>query len=315
MAGNSQRKGAMRNEGTKKGAMVGSGGQRRKQLKGRGPTPKAEDRPYHKAGKQKKAAERRDGVTGRTGTRNAGRSDAALLLMGRNPVLEALQAGVPARTMYLQARLESDDRWRESVRLAALAGIPISETTRTDLDRMTNGGVHQGVALAMPPYEYADIDDLARGNLLVALDGVTDPHNLGAITRSAAAFGADGLVIPTRRTATVTAAAWKASAGALSRVPVAQVTNLTRSIIALKKKGFVAIGLDVDGAAGFSALPKGTLSDSVLLVIGSEGDGLSRLVAETCDWLVRIPMQRDTESLNASVAAGIALHAVFDHRD
>lgn len=314
MAGNSQRKGAMRNAGTKKGATVGSGGQRRKQLKGKGPTPKAEDRPYHKAAKQKKAAEKRASADGRTPTRNAGRSDASLLLMGRNPVLEALQAGVPARTLYLQARLESDERWRESVRLAALAGIPISETTRTDLDRMTNGGVHQGVALAMPAYEYADLDDLATGSLLVALDGVTDPHNLGAISRSAAAFGADGLIIPTRRTATVTAAAWKASAGALSRVPVAQVTNLTRSITALKKQGFVAIGLDVDGEAGFGALPEGTLSDAVLLVIGSEGDGLSRLVAETCDWLVRIPMRRDTESLNASVAAGIALNSVFEQR-
>ena len=314
MAGNSQRKGAMRNAGTKKGATVGSGGQRRKQLKGKGPTPKAEDRPYHKAAKAKKAAEKRASASGRTPTRNAGRGDASSMLMGRNPVLEALQAGVPARTLYLQARLESDERWREAVRLAALAGIPISETTRTDLDRMTNGGVHQGIALGMPPYEYADLEDLATGSLIVALDGVTDPHNLGAITRSAAAFGADGIVIPTRRTATVTAAAWKASAGALSRVPVAQVTNLTRTLTALKKQGFVAIGLDVDGAAGFGALPKGTLEDPVVLVIGSEGEGLSRLVAETCDWLVRIPMQRDTESLNASVAAGIALHSVFAAR-
>ena len=314
MAGNSQRKGAMRNAGTKKGQTVGSGGQRRKQLKGKGPTPKAEDRPYHKAAKAKKAAkkaaEKRAAVSGRGGARNAGRSDAASMLMGRNPVLEALQANVPARALYLQARLESDDRWRDAVRLAVAQGIPVTEATRTDLDRMTGGGVHQGIALAMPAYEYAELDELAQGTALVALDGVTDPHNLGAIARSAAAFGAAGLVIPTRRTATVTAAAWKASAGALARVPVAQVTNLTRSLVALKKQGFTVIGLAVEGRAGFDALPAGTLADPVVLVIGSEGEGLSRLVAETCDWLVRIPMAHDTESLNASVAAGIALHAM-----
>ena len=314
MAGNSQRKGAMRNAGTKKGQTVGSGGQRRKQLKGKGPTPKAEDRPYHKAAKAKKAAkkaaEKRAAVSGRGGARNAGRGDAASMLMGRNPVLEALQANVPARALYLQARLESDDRWRDAVRLAVAQGIPVTEATRTDLDRMTGGGVHQGIALAMPAYEYAELDELAQGTALVALDGVTDPHNLGAIARSAAAFGAAGLVIPTRRTATVTAAAWKASAGALARVPVAQVTNLTRSLVALKKQGFTVIGLAVEGRAGFDALPAGTLADPVVLVIGSEGEGLSRLVAETCDWLVRIPMAHDTESLNASVAAGIALHAM-----
>ena len=321
MAGNSQRKGAMRNAGTKKGMTVGSGGQRRKQLKGKGPTPKAEDRPYHKAAKVKKlaqkSAEKRAASTGRpprSGARNAGRADASSMLMGRNPVLEALQAGVPARTLFLQARLESDDRWRESVRIAAARGIPVTEATRTDLDRMTNGGVHQGIALAMPAYEYAELDEIAQGTLIVALDGVTDPHNLGAIARSAAAFGASGVVIPTRRTATVTAAAWKASAGALSRVPVAQVTNLTRSLVSLKKQGFTAIGLALEGVDGFGALPEGTLADPVVLVIGSEGEGLSRLVAETCDWLVRIPMATGTESLNASVAAGIALHAAFDAR-
>ena len=328
MAGNSQRQGAMRREGTKKGQQVGSGGQRRKQLKGKGPTPKAEDRPYHAAHKRKRAAEKaaaKGGTTNKGGkpagkaggsrpARGSSRSAEATFLIGRNPVLEGLQAGVPGKALYLQARLESDDRWRDAVKLAVAAGIPVTEVTRTDLDRMTDG-VHQGIALAVPAYEYAEIDDIAaQGTLLVALDSITDPHNLGAIARSAAAFGASGIVIPSRRAAGVTATAWKASAGALSRLPVAQVTNLTRSLAALKKQGFTVIGLDGNASTGFDALPAGTLADPVVLVIGSEGEGLSRLVAETCDWRVRIAMRSGNESLNASVAAGIALNTVYGAR-
>ena len=325
MAGNSQRQGAMRRAGTKKGQTVGSGGQRRKQLEGKGPTPKAEDRPYHAAHKRKRAAEKAaaKGGAGKAGAGKAGgtrpsrsssRSTDATFLIGRNPVLEGLQAGVPGKTLYLQARLESDDRWRDAVKLAVAAGIPVSEVTRTDLDRMTDG-VHQGIALAVPPYVYADVDDLAaEGTLLVALDSITDPHNLGAIARSAAAFGASGIVIPSRRAAGVTATAWKASAGALSRLPIAQVTNLTRTLESLKKQGFTVIGLDGSASTGFEVLPAGTLADPVVFVIGSEGEGLSRLVAETCDWRVRIDMRSGNESLNASVAAGIALHTTFTAR-
>ena len=324
MAGNSQRQGAMRRDGTKKGQQVGSGGQRRKQLKGKGPTPKAEDRPYHAAHKKKRAAEKAaakggtaKGGAGKGGSRpsrGSSRSAEATFLIGRNPVLEGLQAGVPGKALYLQARLESDDRWRDAVKLAVAAGIPVTEVTRTDLDRMTDG-VHQGIALAVPAYEYAEIDDLAaNGTLLVALDSITDPHNLGAIARSAAAFGASGIAIPSRRAAGVTATAWKASAGALSRLPVAQVTNLTRALDALKKQGFTVIGLDGASKKGFDALPAGTLADPVVLVIGSEGEGLSRLVAETCDWRVRIDMRPGNESLNASVAAGIALNTVYAAR-
>lgn len=324
MAGNSQRQGAMRREGTKKGQTVGSGGQRRKQLKGKGPTPKAEDRPYHAAHKRKRMAEKAAAKDPRSGlrapkgaskpARGSARSGESTWLIGRNPVLEGLQAGVPGKTLYLQARLESDDRWRDAVKLAVAAGIPVTEVTRTDLDRMTDG-VHQGIALAVPAYEYADIGDVAaESTLLVALDSITDPHNLGAIARSSAAFGAGGVVIPSRRSAGVTATAWKASAGALARVPVAQVTNLTRALDALKKQGFTVIGLDGNVSTGFSALPAGTLADPVVLVVGSEGEGLSRLVAEACDWRVRIGMVAEQESLNASVAAGIALHTIFTAR-
>lgn len=321
MAGNSQRRGAMRNPGSKKGATVGSGGQRRKALKGKGPTPKATERPHHPAARRERAAARRDAANGpaKAGGGSSARprtktSDASMLA-GRNPVVEALRAKVPAKALYVQVKSDSDDRWREALRMAAAFGIPIMEVSRTDLDRMTDGAVHQGMALAVPAYAYAHLDDVSGGSLLVLLDGVTDPRNLGAVVRSASAFGADAVVIPSRRAAGVTAAAWKASAGALSRLPVAQVTNATRSLDALKREGFTVIGLAADGPRTLSDLPSGVLADRCVLVIGSEGDGLSRLVREACDWLVRIDMREGQESLNASVAAGIALQQVYSARN
>ena len=316
MAGNSQRRGAMRNPGSKKGATVGSGGQRRKQLKGKGPTPKATERPYHAAAKRERAAAKRAEKTAKTAParRRKAREDASYLV-GRNPVVEALRAKVPATALYVQTKMESDDRWREALRLAVAFNIPVMEASRTDLDKMTDGAVHQGLVLAVPSYEYSDLDDIADGTLIVALDGVTDPRNLGAVARSAAAFGADGVVVPSRRSAGVTAAAWKTSAGALSRVPVAQVTNLTRSLGELQKAGFTVVGLAADGTTDIAGLPADVLTDPIVLVIGSEGEGLSRLVSEACDWLARIDMRSDTESLNASVAAGIALHQVYAARN
>lgn len=315
MAGNSQRKGAMRNAGSKKGATVGSGGQRRKALKGKGPTPKATERTYHPAAKRERAAAKRAEIAAKrqpaASRRASGREDGSML-MGRNPVVEALRAKVPAKALYVQARLEADDRLREALRLAVAANITLHEVAKPELDRMTEGGAHQGMVLTMPSYDYADLDDLRTGSLLIALDGVTDPRNLGAVARSAAAFGADGIVIPSRRSAGVTASAWKTSAGALARVPVAQVTNLTRALETLQKDGFTVVGLAADGPEDITALP--VLTDRLVLVIGSEGDGLSRLVGETCDWLARIGMTSGNESLNASVAAGIALHAVFTAR-
>jgi rRNA methylases len=170
------------------------------------------------------------------------------------------------------------------------------------------------LVLAIEDYEYADLGDVATGNLLVMLDGITDTHNVGAIARSAAAFGASGLVLPARRSAGVTASAWKASAGALSRLPVARVTNLRTSLTELHEAGWMSIGLEAETDTTFADIDDDVLTDKVVLVIGSEGAGLSRLVAETCDFRVRIPMVRDQESLNASVAAGIALNAVFSRR-
>ena len=315
MAGNSQRKGATRNAGSKKGATVGSGGQRRKALKGKGPTPKATERSYHPAAKRERAAAKRAEVAANrapASTRRGSAREDGSMLMGRNPVVEALRAKVPAKALYVQARLEADDRLREALRLAVASNITLHEVAKPELDRMTEGGAHQGMVLTVPAYDYADLDDIRTGSLLIALDGVTDPRNLGAVARSAAAFGADGIVIPSRRSAGVSAAAWKTSAGALARVPVAQVTNLTRALESLQKDGFTVVGLAADGPEDIDALP--VLTDRLVLVIGSEGAGLSRLVGETCDWLARISMRGGTESLNASVAAGIALHAVFAAR-
>jgi 23S rRNA (guanosine2251-2'-O)-methyltransferase len=233
------------------------------------------------------------------------------VLAGRNPVVEALRAKVPAKALYLQARTQADERWREALKIAAATSIPIMEVSRTDLDRLTDGAVHQGMALAMPAYEYADLADVTDGSLLVLLDGVTDPRNLGAVVRSAAAFGADAVVIPVRRSAGVTAGAWKSSAGALSRVRVAQVTNLTRGIQALQQAGFTVVGLAADGRQSIHEIPPDILKDRLAIVVGSEGEGLSRLVRESCDWVARIAMRDGNESLNASVAAGIALNAAY----
>jgi 23S rRNA (guanosine2251-2'-O)-methyltransferase len=318
MAGNSQRRGAMRRDGTKKGATTGSGGQKRQALEGRKPTPKAVDRPHHPAARRDRAAKKRVESDSRRGGSSSGprrsRRAAGSVLMGRNPVVEALRASIPATALYVQAKADADDRWREAMRIAVAKSIPILEVAKTELDRMTEGGVHQGLVLTVPEYAYSDAQDLRTGSLVVALDGVTDPRNLGAIARSAAAFGAEGIVIPTRRSVGVTASAWKTSAGALARVPVAQVTNLTRALEDFQKAGFTVIGLAADADVTLAALDVDVLTGPLVIVIGAEGAGLGRLVAQTCDWRVGIPMVGGVESLNASVAASIVLQAVFSAR-
>lgn len=318
MAGNSQRRGAMRNSGSKKGMVVGSGGQRRKALKGKGPTPKATERTGHPAARRAKSAEK--SASKRSSAARSGAARGTELLIGRNPVLEALRAGVPATSLTVMQYIDADDRISEAVALAAELGLPIMEATRGELDRTTDAGVHQGVLLTVPPYDYADPAELleaaldAGSPLLVALDGVTDPRNLGAVTRSAAAFGASGVIIPERRAAGVTATAWKASAGALARIRVAQATNLTRTLAAAKKSGYFVVGLAADGDTSLVDLDPQLANGPLIVVIGAEGQGLGRLVGETCDLLVSIPIAADTESLNASVAAGIALYAVASLR-
>jgi 23S rRNA (guanosine2251-2'-O)-methyltransferase len=219
--------------------------------------------------------------------------------------------------MYIASRIDSDDRVRESLKLAAERGIPILETPRGELDRLTEGAVHQGLALQVPPYDYMEPGDLIDPEapgvpLVVALDGVTDPRNLGAIIRSVAAFGGHGVLVPERRSVGMTASAWKTSAGAAARIPVAKCTNLTRALEEFKKAGFFVLGLDMDGDV---ELPDLTLADEpIVIVTGSEGKGLSRLVSETCDQVVSIPMSSAVESLNAGLATGVALYEVARRR-
>jgi 23S rRNA (guanosine2251-2'-O)-methyltransferase len=241
-------------------------------------------------------------------------SDGPEMVTGRNPVVEALRAGIPASTLYVMTGA-ADDRIRESIKLATDAGVPLLETGKSELDRLTDRAVHQGIALQVPEYDYAHPDDLLhRGSppLIVALDGVTDPRNLGAVVRSAAAFGANGVLVPERRAAGVTAGAWKTSAGTLAAIPVARATNLVRTLKAYQSAGLFVAGLDARGTTGIDSLD--AADGPLVLVVGSEGKGLSRLVAETCDLLVNIPMPGKAESLNAGVAGGIALYEIARHR-
>ncbi|MFS4091333.1 23S rRNA (guanosine(2251)-2'-O)-methyltransferase RlmB [Streptomyces sp. AF1A] len=301
----------------KKGAQVGSGGKRRRGLEGKGPTPPAEMRKGH--AKQRAAAAKTRRAQGRTPRRGSGRSTSELVV-GRNPVVEALREGVPASTLYVQQFIDNDERVREALQLAAeRGGINLMEAPRPELDRMTNGLNHQGLVLQVPPYEYAHPEDLldaaadeGQDPLVVALDGVTDPRNLGAVVRSVSAFGGHGVVVPERRSAGMTAGAWKTSAGTAARTPVARATNLTRTLEAYKKAGLTVVGLAADGEAALGDLE--ALDGPVVIVVGSEGKGLSRLVGETCDVRVRIPMPGGAESLNAGVAAGIVLYEAARRR-
>ncbi|WP_062292591.1 23S rRNA (guanosine(2251)-2'-O)-methyltransferase RlmB [Demequina phytophila] len=312
MAGNSKRRGATRTAGSKKGAKVGTGGHGRKALEGKGPTPKAEERPNHKAYKAKARAEKeaakRPPTAGRTTPRDR-TSRAVDLVVGRNSVLEALREGMSATLLSVFNRIDADDRVTEIVSLAVEQGVAVREVTKATLDALADGSPHQGVALEVPPYEYAHPSDLLEAPSpvrIIALDGIQDPRNLGAIVRSAAAFGASGVLIPERRAAGMTVAAWKVSAGAASRIPVARATNMVRTLEEYKKAGLFVLGLAGDGDV---SLHESSLLDGPLVIlVGAEGEGLSRLVRETCDQVASIPIAATTESLNASVAASIALY-------
>ncbi len=307
MAGNSQRRGAIRKT-SKKGPTVGSGGQRRRGVEGRGATPPAHMRPNHPAAKKAKAQARRPVKR---------KDDGPETVLGRNPVLECLRAGVPATALYVALGAQADERLSESVTLAADSGIAILEVPRTDLDRMTTNGLHQGIALQVPPYNYLHPDELlntALNNppaLLVALDNISDPRNLGAIVRSVAAFGGHGVLIPERRSASVTAVAWRTSAGAAARIPIARATNLNRTLKDWADKGVQLVGLDADGDTIVDHVDG---EGPIVVVVGSEGKGLSRLVRQACDSVVSIPMAGATESLNASVAAGVVLAEIARQR-
>jgi 23S rRNA (guanosine2251-2'-O)-methyltransferase len=313
MPGNSARKGAIRK--TAKKPTAGSGGRVKRGLEGRGPTPKAKDRPNHKVYKARAKNEKAAAAKPRRKTSGSESEWVA----GRNSVVEALRARIPVTAVYVAEGAERDGRLREAFRLAAEHGTSLLEISKGELDRLTGGAVHQGLAARIPSYEYAHPNDLldrakemGEPPLIVALDSVTDPRNLGAVVRSAAGFGAHGVLIPERRAAGMTAAAWKTSAGAAARIPVAQAVNLVRQLKAYQDAGCMVIGLAADGDV---SLPDLDLGDGPLVVVvGAEDNGLSRLVTETCDQIVSIPMSGSLESLNAGVAASVALYAVSRSR-
>jgi len=237
------------------------------------------------------------------------------LLVGRNPIREALRAGRDIEKL-LVARGELIGSAREIVGMAKDAKIVVQEVARERLDAMAPN--HQGLIAVASAYSYKTVDDMLalakeRGEapLLVILDGVTDPHNLGAIIRSAECAGAHGVIIPERRAVGLTPAAVKASAGAVEYLPVAKEVNLTRTIERLKKEGVWVYGTAMNG----EDYRKVNFAGGAAIVIGSEGEGISRLVAENCDKVVSLPMKGHIDSLNASVAAGILLYAVAGARD
>jgi 23S rRNA (guanosine2251-2'-O)-methyltransferase len=317
MAGNSQRRGRTSGAG-KKTATAGTGGKNRRSLAGRGATPPAEMRKGHPAQRKAQADARRRTERDRSRQRA---EETPELLLGRNPVVEALRAEIPATSLYVVTgdSARTDERVAEALQLAADRGLPLLEVGKAEFDRMTNGALHQGIGLQVPPYAYAHPDDLldlardsGRPPLVVAMDGVTDPRNLGAVVRSAAAFAAHGVVVPQRRAVGMTASAWRTSAGAAARLPVARAVNLARALASYQDAGLTTVGLAGDGETDLHDFDG--FADPVALVVGAEGTGLSRLVRERCDVVLRIPIARDTESLNVSVAAGIALYAAAQAR-
>lgn len=236
------------------------------------------------------------------------------LIIGRNAVREALRAGRDMEKL-LVSRGEATGSLREILALAREKGVVVQEVDRRRLDEMAEN--HQGVAALASMYAYSTLEEilaLAREKgeppFLVVLDGITDPHNLGAIVRTAECMGAHGVILPERRAVGLTPAAMKAAAGALEWIKVARVTNLTRALETLKAQNVWTYATDMDG----EDYRRVNFSGGCALVIGAEGQGVSRLVRETCDQVVSIPMKGHIDSLNASVAAGVILAEIARQR-
>ncbi|MBE9192454.1 23S rRNA (guanosine(2251)-2'-O)-methyltransferase RlmB [Gloeocapsopsis crepidinum LEGE 06123] len=240
------------------------------------------------------------------------------LIYGRHPVLAALENQRQLNRIWITSRLRYDSRFHSLVAQAKENGTVIDEVESRRLDQITHYANHQGVAAQIAPYAYSDLSELidkakakTEAPVVVAVEGITDPHNLGAIIRTAEAIGAQGLVIPQRRAAGITSSVMKAAAGALENFPVARVVNFSRALEELKEAGFW-----IYGTAATASQPLHTVqfSGSVVLVIGAEGEGLSLLTQRCCDVLVSIPLLGNTPSLNASVAAGMALYEIYRQR-
>jgi 23S rRNA (guanosine2251-2'-O)-methyltransferase len=237
---------------------------------------------------------------------------------GRRAVLESLRAGRDIERLVMVADVELGPQLQEIVMLASESGIEVEAVSRKELDAQSQTKKNQGVIAVVPDPRYHDPEDLmmsastdGEAPLLVMLDGIQDPHNLGAIARTADAAGAHGLIIPERRAVGITPGAVRASAGALEHVKVSRVGNLNRAIENLKEQGMLVIGLDADGDVEYS---EADFTGPVVIVVGSEGKGLSRLVRANCDQIASIPMAGQLSSLNASVSAGLVLYEAFRQR-
>ena len=226
-----------------------------------------------------------------------------MLLSGIHPIAEALRAGRPLERLVV-AQGAGGPRLQEIIDMARRAAVPVRFEPRTALDRLAGSSAHQGVVALGAARQYAGLDAAAACELVVLLDGVEDPHNLGAIIRTAHAAGAGAVIIPERRAATLTDVVGKAAAGALEHVPVVKVTNINRTLEELKDRGFWIYGLDERGAESYDRVEFAT---PTALVFGGEGKGLHEQVRKHCDALVRIPMVGEISSLNVSVAAGVVL--------
>ncbi len=240
------------------------------------------------------------------------------VVVGLHPVRELLRAGGAIRSIEIAAGRTASPVLDEILDRARDAGVPVQEQDRSRLDDDAEGLVHQGIVARAPAFPYRDLDAVLDAiadedpPFLVALDGVTDPHNLGSVARTAEALGVHGLLLPARRAAGVTPSAEKAAAGALAHLPVVQVTNLVRTLRSLGERRIWSVGLDAAGAQPLAGSP--LLTEPLVLVVGSEGEGLARLSQVACDQLVTIPMQGHVGSLNASVAAAIAMYEIRRRR-
>ena len=250
--------------------------------------------------------------------KDAAKKEADGMIEGRNAVIEALRAGMIIDKIYL-ARGETDKTLGHIASSAREAGVVVVEADRRKLDFMSATKAHQGVIALAAVREYASVEDLLRAArekgeapLLVVCDEISDPHNLGAIIRTAECAGAHGVIIPKRRSAGLTSIVGKTSAGAVSYLPVARVANLSAALRELQKEGVCVFGAD---AGGTTPLYEADLRGPAAIVIGSEGDGLGRLVRESCDFLVSIPLKGRIQSLNASNAAAVLLYEAVRQRN
>ncbi|KSU78419.1 23S rRNA (guanosine(2251)-2'-O)-methyltransferase RlmB [Fictibacillus enclensis] len=238
-------------------------------------------------------------------------------IIGRNPVLEVLRSGRDINKIFVGEGSQKGPV-SQVIHMAKENNVLVQFVPKKKLDLLSDGGNHQGVIAAVAAYEYSEIDDLfqkaeekGEDPFFIILDEIEDPHNLGSIIRTADAVGAHGVIIPKRRAVGLTAAVAKASTGAIEYIPVVRVTNIVQTMKELKERGLWFVGADMKGQEDYR---EAKLDLPIGLVIGSEGKGMGRLVKDTCDFLVRLPMEGKVTSLNASVAAGLLLYEVYRKR-